>query len=132
MRRYVKFLIVFSVMLMSPPLMANDAEIVAAEFHKNGGSWSVNVTLRHADSGWKHYADGWRVVDASGKIFGTRTLYHPHVDEQPFTRSLSGVKIPANVTEVYVEAHDKVHGWNKVKLKVDLSKTSGDGYRVMQ
>ncbi len=31
--------------------------------------------------------------------------------EQPFTRSLSGVEIPADVTTVTVEGRDLVNGW---------------------
>ena len=105
--------------------IADDVKILAADFHRNGNnSWSVNVTLKHDDAGWDHYADNWRVVDAEGNVLGDRVLYHPHVNEQPFTRSLSGVKMPNSVTIVYVEAHDKVHGWSPNRLTVDLSKAS--------
>ena len=69
------------------------------------------VTLRHADEGWDHYAYRWDVVSLDGKtVYGERVLYHPHVTEQPFTRSLSGVVIPPGVREVVVRGHDKVHG----------------------
>jgi hypothetical protein len=43
-------------------------------------------------------------------VLATRTLLHPHVDEQPFTRSLRNVKIPAATTWVRVRANDLVHG----------------------
>ena len=52
----------------------------------------------------------WDVVAPDGKVLGTRTLYHPHVDEQPFTRSLSGVKIPKAVEQVTIRAFDSEHG----------------------
>lgn len=116
--------------LINTQVLAGDVSIKAVEFSKGSGDWTVNVTLEHADTGWKHYADGWRVVDAAGTEFGKRTLYHPHVNEQPFTRSLSGVKIPAKVTKVYVEAHDKVHGWSKDKVMVDLTKSRGARFKV--
>ena len=87
-------------------------------------------TLQSADTGWDHYADGWRVVTDDGKVLGHRTLYHPHVNEQPFTRNLSGIKIPPEVNTVFVEAHDKVHGWNKERLEVDLQQAQGNKYRV--
>ena len=100
---------------------AGDVEIVSAELHHGGNRyWSVSVTLKHADAGWEHYADGWRVVDADGNILGKRILHHPHVNEQPFTRSLRDVKIPEDITSVYIEAHDKVHGWSPNRLKVEL------------
>jgi hypothetical protein len=41
---------------------------------------------------------------------GVRVLYHPHVHEQPFTRGLSGVEVPAGLKRVRIRAHDKVHG----------------------
>ncbi len=97
---------------------------------KHGDRWDVSTTLRHADAGWEHYADAWRVVTPSGRVLGTRTLYHPHVDEQPFTRSLPRVSIPPEAAIVFVEAHDKVHGWASQRVQVDLTKRSGERYRV--
>ena len=102
------------------PALAGEADVIGVKATAVGGTWRFDVTVRHADTGWKHYADAWRVVGPKGKVFGTRTLYHPHVDEQPFTRSLSGVKIPAGLDNVWVEAHDKVHGWGGKRVKVKL------------
>lgn len=110
-------------MLMSSVTLANQVEILAADFHNNSlNNWSVSITLKHDDKGWDHFADNWRVVTEKGEILGDRVLYHPHVNEQPFTRSLGGVVVPEGVTIVYIEAHDKVHGWTKKTMKVDLSK----------
>ena len=89
---------------------AGGAEVVDVKVTKTGGAFRFDVTLKHADTGWKHYANKWEVVDPAGKVLGTRVLYHPHVDEQPFTRSLSGVQIPAAVTSVTVRAYDSKHG----------------------
>ncbi len=103
--------------------LAGDVTVLAATLNDTGGGrWGASVTLEHADSGWEHYADAWRVVSEDGTVYGTRTLAHPHENEQPFTRSLSGIAIPKAVTAVYIEAHDKVHGWAKQRLFVDLSK----------
>ncbi len=49
----------------------------------------ISVTLSHGDTGWDHYADGWQVIGADDTVLGTRVLHHPHVNEQPFTRSLT-------------------------------------------
>lgn len=117
--------------LISAAAFAGDVSIAFARFeHQGEGGWRVSVTLRHADSGWDHYADAWRVVTEDGSIIGTRTLYHPHVDEQPFTRSLGGVKPPAGINRVYVEAHDKVHGWSPERIVVDLNSDGGDRFEV--
>lgn len=95
--------------------------MVSAEFRSaDENTWRVQVTLAHADTGWDHYADSWRIVDASGKVLATRVLHHPHVNEQPFTRGLDGVLIEDTNTPYYVEAHDKQHGWSTSKLEVNL------------
>ncbi len=102
---------------------ADEVNILSTEFiYINNDQWNAKVTLKHADSGWDHYADKWRIIDSMGKILATRTLYHPHIEEQPFTRGLENISIPNNITTVYVEAHDKLHGWSKKRLKIDLVK----------
>lgn len=83
--------------------------------------WKFSVTVRHKDKGWKHYADKWEVLSPEGKILATRVLAHPHVDEQPFTRSLSAVKIPDGLTQVIIRAHDSVHGYGDRQISVDLT-----------
>ncbi len=79
-----------------------------------------HVTLQHADEGWEHYANRWDVGTPQGKVIGTRVLYHPHVHEQPFTRSLSNVEIPPGTTEVIIRANDSVHkqGGKEIRVKI--------------
>lgn len=104
------------------PAYADDATIVAAEASASGGAWRFSVTLEHGDTGWDDYADGWRVVDGDGAVLGFRELLHPHVNEQPFTRSLGGVEIPDGVTEVFIEARTNVDGWGDAQLPLTLPK----------
>ena len=91
---------------------------------------SAVCELRHADTGWDHYADAWRVVTEKGEDLGTRTLYHPHENEQPFTRSLSNILIPKGINVIYVEAHDKVHGWSPQRIRVDIRQDKGERYTL--
>ncbi len=101
--------------------IAGEADVTAVRASAGGnGTFTFHVTVKHADTGWDHYADKWDVVGPDGKILGTRVLYHPHVEEQPFTRSLSGVRIPAGVTKVIVRAHDKVHAYGGKEFEVAL------------
>ena len=100
--------------------LADDAVIEAVEARHSGGSWNFSVTLSHGDTGWDDYADGWRVVLADGTELGYRKLLHPHVNEQPFTRSLGGVDIPDGVAEVFVEASTNVDGWGEARFPVAL------------
>lgn len=89
---------------------AGEADVLKAEARKTGeNTFQFHVTVKHQDEGWNHYADKWDVVAPDGTILGTRILYHPHDDEQPFTRSLSGVKIPDRIRKVTIRAHDSVH-----------------------
>ena len=99
---------------------AGEAEVVAAEAVRDGGAWRFDVTIRHEDTGWEHYADAWRIVGPDGAIYGERILLHPHVEEQPFTRSLSGVRIPEDVRRVVIEARDNVDGWSGKVLEISL------------
>lgn len=111
----MRYAFVFS--LFAAPALA-DAPVV--EDVKVDGD-RVSVTLSHPDTGWDHYADGWEVLDADGNSLGIRELAHPHVDEQPFTRSLGGVQIPAGATSVFVRARCNVDGWSEMLFEVPLT-----------
>ena len=101
--------------------LAGEADVVAAQAHAAGdGLWNFDVSVRHADSGWDHYADNFEVLTLDGKLLGRRVLLHPHETEQPFTRSLYGVKIPSGVQKVRIRAHDKVHGHGGRELVIEL------------
>ena len=98
--------------LLAGGVAAGQADVLRVEIREGAaGHYDFDVTLRHGDTGWDHYANRWEVLDAKGEVLATRVLYHPHVDEQPFTRSLSGVAIPAGLTWVRVRGHDLVHGY---------------------
>lgn len=126
----LKLILIIGAFIFSNVSFANDVEIIKVVLTKQAGTWRANVTLKHEDTGWKHYADGWRLVDSNGNEIGKRTLYHPHVNEQPFTRSLSGFHIPNNMKIIFVEAHDLKHGWSPDKVKIDMGKASGDRYQI--
>ena len=103
------------------PAQVSEADVVAAKFEKAAdGTYRFDVTVRHADAGWEHYADKWQVIGADGTVYGERVLAHPHDNEQPFTRSQSGITTPEDVGSVTVRAHDKVHGWGGAELTVDI------------
>lgn len=99
------------ILATTTPAFAGPPEVVEAAATKSGDTWHFAVTIRHGDTGWDHYADGWGVYLADGTELGFRKLLHPHVNEQPFTRALSGVLIPDGVTKVIIRPHDSVDGW---------------------
>ncbi len=101
------------------------------------GTWTFHVTVEHPDTGWEDYADGWDVVTSDGQVLKpdpesafTRTLLHPHENEQPFTRSQRGIEIPEGVTQVRVRAHDIVDGFGGQEVVVDLTADSGPKFEV--
>ena len=102
-----------------------------------GGTWTFYVTVQHPDTGWEDYADGWDVLTLDGTVIKpdpnspfTRLLTHPHVNEQPFTRSQSGIVIPDDVTQVRVRAHELVDGYGGREVVVDLTISSGPDFEV--
>lgn len=87
-----------------------------------GGTWTFEATLTSPYDTADRYADAWRVVGPDGTVYGVRDLTHDHAGEQPFTRSLDGVEVPADVSTVTVEGRDQVSGWGGATVEVDLDR----------
>ena len=110
-----------SLFIITTAAYAGEADVIKVDVKRTGGdTYFFKVTVRHEDEGWDHYANKWDVVAPDGTILGTRTLYHPHVDEQPFTRSLSDLKISESITEVTIRAHDSVHEYGGKTMSVAI------------
>ena len=119
-RPFVSILSILFVLMIASSASADEADVLQVKANQSGSTWSFSVTVQHADEGWDHYADRWEVLTVEGEVLGARILAHPHVGEQPFTRSLGGVEIPADLKEIVVRARDSVHGYGGVELKVQL------------
>jgi len=107
-------------LLAAAPLHAESPEIVSAEATEAAGGWRIVVTLRHPDTGWDHYADGWEVLAPDGTRLGVRELTHPHVNEQPFTRSLSAIAIPEPIRQITIRARCSRDGWSEDSFTIPL------------
>jgi hypothetical protein len=117
----VSYLSVLCALLLAGPVMAGQAAVVDVKVQQSfDHSYQFEVSVRHDDEGWNHYADRWEVLAPDGTVLATRVLLHPHVDEQPFTRSLSGVSIPEGISTVTIRAHDLVHGYGGKTMTVEL------------
>ena len=102
------------------PAFSGEADVVDVKVRYNGNdSFQVITTVKHADTGWDHYANGWEVLNEQGEVLGKRVLYHPHVNEQPFTRSHT-LNIPSSVKKITVRAIDSVHGMGGKTITVPL------------
>ena len=105
---------------LTSPAFAAEPQIRDVKVEQMGMVWTVYVTIEHPDGGWDHYADGWEVLDAQGNRLGYRKLQHPHIEEQPFTRSLSGVFMPDGTREIYIRARCSVDNWSDNMTRVAL------------
>ena len=100
---------------------AGEADVLAADASCSTNSvCSFSVTVQHEDAGWDHFANRWEILDSSGGLIAVRELVHPHVNEQPFTRALVNVRVPAGLAEVVIRAHDSVHLYGGRQLVVKL------------
>ncbi len=108
-----------SLLMVAPAAYCGDVSIVDVRV-ECPSTCTFAVTLEHADEGWDHYADRWEVMTLDGRLLGTRVLYHPHENEQPFTRSQSGISIPPGIQRVKVRARDSRHGYSEQEYIVTL------------
>ncbi len=87
---------------------AGEADVITADVeHVGGYFYRFSVTVQHDDESWEHFAKAWEVLDPDGNILGARVLLHPHINEQPFTRSQT-FTIPENVNQVTIRADTQV------------------------
>ena len=96
-------------------------DVVGVEATSEGDNrWTFAVTLSSPYDSPARYADSWRVMGPDGTVYGERFLTHHHAGEQPFTRTQSGIEIPADVLTVIVEGRDQVSGWGGTTLEYTL------------
>jgi hypothetical protein len=119
MKRITSILVFLVGSVVAGIVGAGEVEIINVKVSCSG-SCSFSVTLKHDDEGWQHYANQWDVMTMDNKLLKSRVLLHPHVNEQPFTRSLSGVQIPAGTSRVKIRAQDLKHGYSSDEYTVDL------------
>ena len=114
-------LIATMVFACATPAWSGEADVIRAKVGKgSSGTYDFDVTIRSNDRGWDYYCDRFEVLGPDGKVLGVRTLYHPHETEQPFTRELYGVRIPAGVRKVTIRARHKPRGYDGETLTVEL------------
>lgn len=101
----MRILIILLLAVYSGACIASDAKIIKVTTEVTAAQkYNILVTIEHDDEGWEHYANAWRIYSPDGKLIDERVLHHPHVKEQPFTRSLLGVSIPTTMSEVTIVA----------------------------
>jgi hypothetical protein len=84
------------------------------------GRFDFDVTVSSPYDAPDRYADAFRVSSKDGRVYGERKLLHDHAGEQPFTRDLYGVAVPAGVRVVVVQARDSRFGYGGKTMDVAL------------
>lgn len=103
--------------------LAGEADVIDVKVRRSAPRiYDFDVTVKSADKGWEYYADAFEVIAPDGNLLGRRVLLHPHETEQPFTRELYGVRIPAGIERVTVRARHKPKGYDGRALSVTLPK----------
>lgn len=96
-------------------------DVVAVKVQARGANrFDFDVTIASPYDTPQRYADAFRVMSADGVSYGERKLLHDHADEQPFTRELHGVSVPAGVKAVVVQARDQKFGYGGKTVQVAL------------
>jgi hypothetical protein len=124
-RAYLSVILVFTASLAWAQAPAKEAQrfpdVIAAKVKaSSNGAFDFDVTVSSPYDTPQRYADAFRVTTLDGKQLGERTLFHDHQDEQPFTRDLYAVKIPAGIKKVLIQARDQKHGYGGKQIEVSL------------
>jgi hypothetical protein len=100
---------------------AGEADVVDAKVRRGpSNTFDFDVTVKSVDRSTGYYADAIEVLTPDGKLLGQRELLHPHEDEQPFTRDVYGVRIPADIEVVVIRAHHNIKGYDGKALTIKL------------
>ncbi|MFQ3261654.1 hypothetical protein [Reinekea sp.] len=94
--------------------------IINATYTVTGNIYRFDVTISSEYDSAQRYADAFRILDEDGVVYGIRELAHDHANEQPFTRSLSGVNIPDPINTLIIEGRDQKYGWGGETFLIKL------------
>lgn len=97
-------------------------DVLEAELEPSGDTWNLDVTISSPYDSPERYADGWRVLAPNGTVLGTHELMHDHANEQPFTRTQTGLEIPEDVEEITVEGRDLENGYGGETVTVPVER----------
>jgi hypothetical protein len=119
--RFVLRKCLLSGFLITTVAHAEPADVLNVEVNNQGETrYTFKVTVQHADTGWDHYADAWVIFTEDGEYLASRNLQHPHIKEQPFTRSLPNLPVSEAITNVVIRAHCSRDGFVGKEITVQL------------
>lgn len=117
-------LIAAAFLFASYAAIAGEADVVSARAVQTADDTrNFEATLRCDDRGFDYFCDRFEILSPNGAVLAVRVLDHPHVDEQPFTRELTGVRIHTGLARsILIRAHHNVRGYSGEALKLPLLK----------
>jgi len=86
------------------------ADIVAVEVTGSAGAYDFTVVIASDDTGCDLYVDWWEIVEVSGTLVQREVQAGPHIDDQPFTDTATGVDV-ADDALLLVRAHLSSEGY---------------------
>lgn len=97
-----------------------EADVIDAHVECSKNFCRFTVTIQHEDEGWEHYVNRFEILNLEkNRILGHRRLRHPHVKEQPFTRTAS-VLFHEPIAEVVIRAYDTVHEYGGKEMILNV------------
>jgi hypothetical protein len=129
MHRYFGSIVAASLIVLAELASAQPQDVQAQKYPdvlnvkvqaRGDQRFDFDVTVSSPYDTPQRYADAFRVTGADGRTYGERQLLHDHANEQPFTRDLYGVEIPAGMQSVIVQARDLKNGYGGKSMEVKL------------
>jgi hypothetical protein len=126
-RHFFIFAVCFAQALISSAAFSADdplqkyPDVVSVKVQTSGADiFNFDVTVSSPYDTPQRYADAFRAMNKDGAIYGERILLHDHATEQPFTRDMYGVKIPAGLHLIVIQARDQKYGYGGKTVEVVL------------
>lgn len=96
-------------------------DVIAVKIAPRGADqFDFRVTVSSPYDSPARYADAFRILGEGGAVYGERQLLHDHAGEQPLTRTLYGVTVPADVKTVVIQARDQKSGYGAKTMVMAL------------
>lgn len=112
--------LLISLLFVWSNLHAGEADIIDTKVECSNNLCRFKITVQHNDEGWEHYAKHVEILNMNrDKLLGSRLFHHPHVQEQPFTRTAT-VLFKEPVDQVIIRAFDTVHEFGGKELVVEI------------
>lgn len=107
--------------LAAPKGKKGPANVVGVAMSRNlDQTIDLRVTIRSADKGPEHFCDRFEILDPEGRVLHVERIAQPHVNEQPFSVSLTNLRLPEGLERVTFRARMRPDGASGTQRDVKL------------